>query len=105
MEDPTPHDLETYLLEQPGWVSTPWLEAHFEITDRRIRKLGAGFLVSRPEGGYIHRDYATQEELDAYLRKQDCFAWDIINKNKLIRLSYLPRPRPVRTHIEQSLPL
>ena len=98
MEDPTSIDLEAYLLEQPDWVSTRWLEAHFEISDRRIRYLGAGFLVSRPSGGYIHRDYATQEELDAYLRRQDCHAWDIIEKNKLMRLSYNPKPRPVKTH-------
>lgn len=96
MTDPTPSDLEAYLLEQSGWVSTQWLMDHFEITDRRIRKLGAGFLVSRPEGGYIHRDYATQQELDSYLAKQDAFAWDIINKNKLIRLSYNPKPRPTQ---------
>jgi hypothetical protein len=88
MEDPTANDLETYLLEQRDWVSSRWLEAHFEINDRRLRFLGEGFLVSRPGGGYIHRDYATPAELEAYCGPEWARAVSILKKIKLLRRRY-----------------
>jgi hypothetical protein len=88
MEDPTASDIETYLREQGGWVSCRWLCAHFEINDRRLRFLGEGFLISRPGGGYIHRDYATPDELEAYCGPEWARAVSILKKIKRLRRQY-----------------
>lgn len=88
MEDPTSSDIEAYLLEQRDWVSSRWLEAHFEISDRRLRFLGVGFLVSRPGGGYIHRDHASPAELEAYCGPKWGHAVTELKNVKLLRRRY-----------------
>ena len=91
MEDPTASDLETYLLEQQGWISCRWLCTHFDINERRLRYLGAGFLVSRPAGGYIHRDHATPAELEAYCGPKWAHAVTELKNIKLLRRRYHDR--------------
>jgi hypothetical protein len=61
----TPDLIEAWLWQQGGWVSCDRICERWEVSDRRLRLLGAHFLVSR-NGGYIHYTHATQEEINAW---------------------------------------
>lgn len=62
----TPSLIETWLFEQGGWVSCDHICTRWDVSDRRLRHLGEGFLVSRNVGGYIHYLNCTPKEFEAW---------------------------------------
>jgi hypothetical protein len=86
--------VECWLFEKRSWVTTDSICYRFDISERRLRHLGEGFLVSRPRGGYIHRYHATPAELEAYCGPELAHSRSLRRKIFLIRKLYRERVRP-----------
>ena len=85
MEDATSNMIEVWLFEKGEWVSCGFICSRFDICERRLRFLGAGFLVSRPGGGYIHYAHATEEEMNAYCGPKRAHAIGELRNIQLLR--------------------
>jgi hypothetical protein len=95
MSPETSEAIERWLFEQGRrWVSVEEACNRWDISERRLRFLGAGFLVSRQDGGYLHRFHATPAELEAYCGPKQAHAITELKNIKRLRLAYREGRRP-----------
>jgi hypothetical protein len=95
----TPEALEHWLYEQRGWVSREHICQLFDIAERDLRprdnKAGLldGFAVSRPTGGYIHIDHATDDEFGAHVNRKRSAGQSLIDNTDALIARRLAGPR------------
>lgn len=94
MSPTTAAAIELFLFEKGDWISSEFLCSHFDVSERRLRLLGQGFLISRPQGGYIHRYHATPAEMESYCDTKWKHGLGELRNVKLLRKLYRNRVRP-----------
>lgn len=102
MSPTTSSAIETFLFEKGGWVSSEFLQSHFDVSDRGLRRALAG-VAAAGDRGYIHSYYATRDDVETYCGPKVGHAVTELKNVKRLRMNHRNRYRPAGIAPEAAL--